>query len=211
MKFNFNKILLFILAYSLFSCNKTELDSKGFKLEGKSIFWIKYGEWKSYYKNGELWQVNNFKFNKPDGKYIAYFSKEYLKQEGYEYHKSVSYIGSDTIKEVYYVDYKYNIKIQVDSINELPIQEIGYFKKGKANGIFKLYFHDENTFTKTKFVDGEIKDEILEYYNTGQLRSKCKTKNGKKDGKVKIYNKEGKMFAIETYVNGKKTDYERLN
>ena len=194
--FLLNILSIFILC----SCNTQEPDSR---TKGKTLFGYKYGEWKGYYFDKTLRQTVNFSWGEMNGNYISYHQVNMLKDRlNFKISKINKVENGEIISTETKIMNPHNQShMKMDSITQLPIHEIGYFKNGKPEGKFITYKTDGYYEEKT-YEEGKITGDILVYNNNGKIYSKVKTLDGKKNGEKLIYDKNGKLITSMKFNKG---------
>lgn len=97
---------------------------------------------------------------------------------------------------------------ELDGLNVIyyknNIKEIGHWKDGKQNGLFKMYTEDGVLIDSGTFKNGERDGLTEQFYNdTGKLRVSANYKDGVLDGKFKVYYPNGNLQGEVIYKNGK--------
>ena len=84
------------------------------------------------------------------------------------------------------------------------------FKKGKKNGIEKVYNSKRQNIISLKVFQYDSIIYIANYSKKGKLEYECEYKNLKKDGHERAYRKNGKVFISKEYKNGEQDGMEIL-
>lgn len=82
-------------------------------------------------------------------------------------------------------------------------EEEGYFKKGKVDGLNKVYFPNGNVDHYITYVNGIENGESKEYFVNGQVRQEGLFKNGKEDGIWKEWYSTGQLKRQTLFNEGK--------
>ncbi|GEM_PF-2405592 len=151
----------------------------------------KDGPYKSYWKNGNLQIDANYKEGRQDGPYKLYYhSGQLYKEAAYKQGKS------DGAFKEYYDDGR--------------IYEEGSFKDDVMDNTWKRYDEDGKILQQSVYSDGRLLDaggkpfECLrkEYY-ANSVSQDSPYKDGKLDGIVKSFDKDGKLYLQRTFKDGK--------
>lgn len=170
-----------------------------------------YGEWKYYYENGSLKEINNYKDGKEDGKNIKYYKNGQLKFEGQHiegdrYGKFIWYKEDGKIKEA--------IELQRDSKYEIALGKWKYYDNGQLKSV-ELYRREELVEWKYYYDNGQIK-ELKQfykqkrtgawkyYYKSGELRRLANYNNDMPQGEFKLYHKNGQLYKTQIWKNNRK-------
>ena len=78
------------------------------------------------------------------------------------------------------------------------------YKNGKLNGEVKGYYKNEKIYIIANFKDGKLNGEQKEYYENGNLKNIGNFING--NGKATLYYSNGKIKGIKNYKDGKLID-----
>jgi antitoxin component YwqK of YwqJK toxin-antitoxin module len=138
---------------------------------------LKQGEWKSFYKTGEIAEIANYKNDTLNGLHVIYEKNGKLKL--YE---------------------KYNMGVKVDTFKMFVNGELNLIKKrdsiGKLQGEFRVYvdgkISQEGNYKNNKF-HGEFKSYDL---NTGKLSEIYEYENGVKSGKWIYLDSRGDTIKV---------------
>lgn len=161
--------------------------------QGKPKAILKYyydrpiGEWKYFYSNGNIMEIERFVDGALEGEIVIFNSKGIPK---------VRMNFEEGLLNEDFIAYHPNGKIST----------LTNFKLGKLNGELKLF-----TTQGVKIVDGyyklnEREGEWRFFYNTGELKSIVNYKNGKRDGKSIIYGKGGEILQDLNFKEGLDSD-----
>lgn len=157
---------------------RTKLDTTGFT--GKTENGLKQGEWKNYYKNRNLAEIENYLNDTLNGTRIKYTSNgEYNLIEKYKMGIKV-----DTFKM--YSQGKLNLIEYRDSL-------------GMKHGEFRVYVNDSmsqiGNYLNNKFHG----DFISYYYKTGKIKQIYQYEFGEKIGNWIYLNENGDTLKIEKF------------
>lgn len=72
----------------------------------------------------------------------------------------------------------------------------------KVNGQTKSFYENGQILMKTIYINDLAEGEDYKYWKNGNVSVSLNYKNGKYDGEMKKYNLEGKLFKIQTYIDG---------
>lgn len=164
----------------------------------------KVGEWKFYYKNGQLSSIGSYRDEKRIGEWKFYYENGQLRSEGkFKNDKRI-----DAWKS-------YDKNGQLESIekyeNENVVELQEYYKNGKLKHITKYhkngefagmseYYKNGQLKAVAKYHNGRLTDIISYFDNRGNKLNKGTIKNG--NGTVNNYDETGKLIGTIIYVNG---------
>lgn len=132
------------------------------------------GIYKSYYKNGQLYEQSELFDGKHNGKYISYYKNGQLKERGN------------------YIPKKYNLKgIHHNKNYEFPTK-IGTWKHWNIDG--------DLMFARS-YSDSEKSQTIRKYYPNGNIKEVTKFVEDKVDSIHVNYAKDGTIILSQTYKN----------
>lgn len=143
-----------------------------------------------YYSSGVISSKGSFMNGKPYGKWINYYENGKIRSEGN------------------FVDGLLDGNWMFYDTTGIVIAEIEY-KNGKKNGIKK--FKRDTLLIYERYKDDRLIDTLCEFYETGFKRKCVPVINGKFDGEVLVYDKEGNPVSIEKYKNGVLISIEDIN
>ncbi|MEZ4937741.1 MAG: hypothetical protein R2799_09140 [Crocinitomicaceae bacterium] len=156
-----------------------ELQSKG-KYENS----IRQGKWSFYYENGKIEQEGKYKDDQPNGMWIWYYPNGQVKKQEY-FRKGVS--------EGEYVEYDHEG-------NEIIK---GAFLGGKEDGLWVYQYNDH--YSKGNYADGDRDGKWVEIYlKTGRTRFEGEYSYGVPKGRHKAFYPNGKMKYFGKYKSGKR-------
>lgn len=176
---------------------------------------------KIYDPNGQLILEINYKDGLTDGSFTEYFPTGYTKTNGF--FKEGKYHGEWRMWNYYnQLNYQFSFNEgRLDGVgqkwydNGHPSFE-GEFNDGKRNGSFSTYFDDGTLHSECGFINNTMSGLCIystkskqHYEGTGDIywgqwigqRFEIKYKNGFKDGETKVYDEQGNLRSIETYLN----------
>jgi antitoxin component YwqK of YwqJK toxin-antitoxin module len=183
----FKKLFIFLLLLATFSV---------FAVENK----------KEYYNSGELKIESSY----ANGKLVA--QKKYLINGELEY--ELFFEGNNKIEQI--LSYQpsgklFNERTLINGIQE-GIEKVYYgngklkaqrtWVNGKKHGNAKGFYSNGNVQGDWEFENGVPASAII-FYATGQKHLNYKFKNGKLNGEIMEYSKDGKLKAIRIYKNDK--------
>ena len=159
--------------------------------KGKILAGKKEGEWKTYYSNGYIKTLENYKNDTLNGPKISYRPDKSLRAKSF-YRKGVV-VDS-------FILYHSNGKINSAEWRG---------ENGKSQGVFKIY-HENGLLSQVgKHRDGNLDDTSKTFFENGILKEMEFYQNNQRNGTWKYYTKDGKLSKVENYkndtlVNGKK-------
>jgi antitoxin component YwqK of YwqJK toxin-antitoxin module len=160
---------------------------------------------RTFYENGKLKSVKEYKNGFPDGYYLRFYpnGKMSLKME---------YLNG---KPLYFIQYYENSKIKAKQFDSAGYRWIfRYFENGKVlrkeslkngllNGIIFQYHENGNVEMKITYKDGKRNGSFKMYFPNGKLKAECNYVNDSIDGVFKIWTEDG-YYGEETFKNGKR-------
>lgn len=160
-----------------------DFKNTAFEPKGKTVAGKKEGEWKTFYLNGNLKSIENYKNDTLNGPKVAYGPNENLRAK-----------------------YFYKMGIMVDSfimyhsngkINSLEWKD----ENGKSQGVFKI-FHENGLLSQIgKHKDGHLDDTSRTFYENGKAKEIEFYKDNKKNGTWLYYAQNGNLIKAENYRN----------
>src|SRR5690554_1506055 len=171
--------------------------------EGTYTNVLENGEWKYYYPDGVLKEKSNYKFGRLDGEVVTYYFNGKVKEEGF-----FVWDRQDSLFTGYYL-----------SGNK---KEQGSYNDGFKTGLWKYWYADGSPKMEEKYTgrdavellnfwneDGEqlVKNgtgKLVEYYETGRLKTRESYNNGLMTGKSETWYTDGTLRTEGYYDNGKK-------
>ena len=200
-------------------------DHKRFYRDGSLMYEYTFnqgtGSDKIYDPSGQLILEINYVDGLTDGSFTEYFPTGYTKTNGF--FKEGKYHGEWEMWNYYnQLNYRFSFNEGIlDGVgqkwydNGHPAFE-GEFNDGKRNGSFSTYFDDGTLHSECGFINNtmsglciystksKIHYEGTEVVYWGQWigqRFEIKYKNGLKDGETRVYDEQGNLRSIETYLN----------
>lgn len=151
--------------------------------KGKTIVGKKEGEWKTYYASGNLKTLENYKKDTLNGPKLSYGPKKNLRAK-YFYQKGIM-VDS-------FIMYHSNGKINLAEWKD---------KKGKSQGVFKI-FHKNGLLSQIgKYKDGHLDDTSKAFYENGKLKEIEFYNDNKKNGTWLYFTQNGNLIKVENYRN----------
>lgn len=174
------------------------------------------GEYKIYYLNGNLYQLQNYYDGVPNGTWYQYredgtLSLKESYEMGYYQGEVSSYYENGQVAELkYYIHGIQNGPYLVYSSNGALIEEVTY-KDGFRIGEWKQFYSNGKLsyFVKKDDFGKKIGVE-QEFYETGSIKKETPYLNGVINGDQKWYNINGDVIKIVKYENGLKIDTQTL-
>ncbi len=151
--------------------------------EGQVIDGKKQGEWKMYYLNGQLKSVENYTNDTLDGKVFYYRPNGILRSKA-SYRMGVA-VDS-------FIMYHTN-----GNINTAEWRD----DNGKSQGVFRVYYDNEQLSQIGTKKDGNFEDTCKTYYKDGELQEIQVYQNNLRNGTWVYYNKDGAVVKREVYEN----------
>jgi len=166
------------------------------------------GLFNSYYKNGKLDQVSNFKAGKQDGLSTFYY-------ENGNKHQVLNYTAGklDGLATFYYENGKLKevSNFKADKLDGLAtfyyengkLKEVSNFKADKRDGLCTFYDENGNKDQVSNRTAGEKNGLTTFYYENGNKDQVLNYTAGKLDGLATFYYETGALMQKRNYSNGK--------
>ncbi|MGY0392649.1 toxin-antitoxin system YwqK family antitoxin [Bizionia sp. KMM 8389] len=152
------------------------LKTEGYLLNNK-----KTGKWVSYYENGEVKSVRNFKDGKPDG-YQKLDYSQVLYMEGYS---------------------RNGLKIGVWKSYFKDTNQLKYLKHfdnhGNKIGEWKSYYETGELYLTETFFNNQANGKETTYFKNGNVYTTGLKQDGQKVGTWKTFNEDGQLRNTEVY------------
>lgn len=198
-------VLAFVFGWSLAFTQVNQTDSKG----------RKQGVWQKNYPNSRALEYKGqFKDGIPVGKFTYYYPSTKVKavivhdaggkrSVAQLYHESGVIMG----KGIYRNQEKDSVWEYYGPSGRLSTKET--YSKGILNGNTTIYYVPEDPNDKsvrpakvTPYKNGVIDGEVIEYFDSGVVKSKTTYVNGKKEGVAVVNHPNGKPMVTERYIHG---------
>lgn len=201
----------------LLICGMMTLTAAAQKVNQKDAQGRKQGPWqKTYPKMTTLEYKGQFKDDKPVGTFTYYYQSGKTKaivNHDEKTGRSVSVMYHDNgvvmARGIYYNQLKDSVWEYYGPSGRLSKKET--YKKDLLNGASTIYYVPENPEDKrvlpakvTNFVNGVIEGEVIEYFESGTVKSKATYKNGVKEGIYTINHPNGSKMILERYKKGER-------
>lgn len=166
-----------------------------------------------YYKNGNLEERNNLKNGEFHGSMIQYYENKNIKSERNYWNGELidsckSYYESGQLKLLQFFN--------LDTITMIKSgTQINYYPNGKVKAKItfdaniahlKLYYKSGNLEEISTKLNDKHHGEVTVYHENGNKKLEGIAKNGYYDGKIKHYNKSGKLLKTINYDLGEPID-----
>jgi uncharacterized protein len=189
------------------------------KAEGNYTNDTKTGLWKYYHPNGQLEQIGKYNAaGDPEGPWRWYYaSGNMLREENYYRGKRDGYLEEFTedggiIEQGEFLDgYKEGPWITVIG----DYCQKGTFRDGLRTGLWQTFLlepgeasMDSVLLFQGNYIEDLPDGEHIQYWDKNKIRLKGTYVMGKKEGNWILYNYDGSVFLITTYVNGTETRYD---
>jgi len=187
-----------------------------------------------YYPDGKLRYKGYFVNGQPTGEMIRYYPEGNKKAEMNYRGDSVDVIlynrqGDYTITGKYFCQKKWGMwrsykgkqlvaeeEYQNDVLNGKSVRyaegktriEEKYWKAGKPEGIWKLFYANGQLKLQACYVAGELEGEVVSYFPEGQLSAKGRYKHNRKEGEWGFYNPAGEVIRKQVYHQGRAENAE---
>lgn len=160
-----------------------ELKEQLSTLEGRGA-----GEFKSYHKNGQLFEHEFYKDGELDGEYRSYYDNGQLKEVGF---------FKDGLPDGEYRDYHHNGQLAYS----------GFWKDGEPDGEYRDYHRNGQLMRHEFYKNGKNEGEYKSYHEDGSIFETGSYKDGKLDGEFKSYH-DGKVCEHHFYKDGEEISEE---
>jgi antitoxin component YwqK of YwqJK toxin-antitoxin module len=151
--------------------------------EGQTVNNKREGEWKTFYSNGKIKALENYKNDTLEGSNFSYGPNGNLRAKSF-YHKGIM-IDS-------FIMYHSNGQINLAEWKD---------EAGKSQGIFKIFYESGRLSQIGKHKDGHLDDTSKTYYENGKIKEIEFYKDRKRNGTWLYYSDEGKLIKKENYLN----------
>ena len=143
------------------------------------------GKWTWFSEFGKIKETALYQDGRLNGKYFRYHKNEKLEIDA-------NYTDDNLDGEYKY----YN--------NKGALIQKKYFKNGKLNGLYISYFKVGEKLPEfnIQYVNGQIKDKVLEYYSNGKVFSESSYNGDNQHGPEIKYHLNGKVSSKINYANG---------
>ena len=167
---------------------------------------LKHGVCKTYYENGVLKSEESYKFGDKNGLYREYFTSGKLACETNFWHdvphgKYAYFYPNGQLQEEGIFDKGILIDVKKMYYENGNIKYEVPLKDGLSDGIAKAYDENGNLEKLVSCHKGKI-EGVTKTFHNGKLVRESFYENGKKQGISKFYRESGVLFRTETYVDG---------
>ena len=143
-----------------------------------------HGEFKTYYENDQLSDLENYKEGKLHGECKSWYENGQLKHQ------------------VYYKEGKLHGECKSWWDNGQSKDQT-YYKEGKLHGESKLRYSNGNIVYQCNYKEGKLHGESKHWHENGQLHIQRNYKEGKQHGECKEYYENGQLSFQTNYKEGK--------
>jgi len=176
------------------------------KAIGKYEDGIKSGKWVFYYKSGKKEQEGSFKNNIPYGEWNWFYLNGTKKKQEYFNAKGelegVVTEWDSTGSELAHGEY-YNGRQEGAWFYHVgDFREVGAYTVGLQNGLWKHYYKNGKTAFSGTFYEGEAKGKHIWYFDNGMKKTEGKYAGGEKSGIWRSYNERGEEIETLQYRHG---------
>lgn len=180
----------------------------------------KQGPWEKKYPNSLVLEYKGqFKDDKPIGTFTYFYPSNKVKMivkhnektgrsEAFIYHENTLLMAHGIFKD----QKKDSVWTHFGPSGRLTTRES--FKDGQLHGKQIIYYVPEDPSDKSErvakvsnFMNGKLEGEVIEYFDYGTVKTKCKYVNGKKQGLCISNHANGQPMLHESYENGVKHGY----
>lgn len=201
-------VLLIVVGFSsVLTAQVNQVDSKG----------KKQGKWEKLYPKSSAYEYKGqFKDDKPVGTFTYYYPSTKVKavivhdektgrSVATMYHES----GVVFARGIYRNQLKDSIWDYYGPSGRQSLKET--YSKDKLHGKSTVYYVSEDPNDKrllpakvSNYKNGVLEGEVIEYFESGTIKSKCTYVNGAKEGQYVINHPNGKMMILERYKKGER-------
>jgi antitoxin component YwqK of YwqJK toxin-antitoxin module len=204
--------LMFLLVSSVFAQNINKKDAQG----------RKQGPWQKTYPNSSLLEYKGqFKDDKPVGTFTYYYKNNKVKM--------IIVHDAKTGRSRCQMFHEENGKLMANGVYQNELKDSIWdfygpsgrkstqesYKKGKLHGTYTIYYVPEDINDKSlkasyvaNYVDGLKEGLVMEYFDTGVIKSRTPYIKGKRHGVVNIYHPNGKLMIQERWKNGEQHGWQ---
>jgi antitoxin component YwqK of YwqJK toxin-antitoxin module len=161
------------------------------KLDNKNM---KQGEWIEFYEDGSI---------KSEGNYLNDLKNGYFREYSMngELIRALKYVNGELVQNAEELP---KLEIKTEFYDNAKIKSAGSYKNGIQEGVFREYDTIGEITASKIYVNGHIVSEgivdeaglrqgpWIDKYESGEIKSKGKYKNGKRVGEWNFYHKNGK-------------------
>lgn len=189
---------------------------------------VKEGFWKFYHENGNLKMEANLVNGNLRGFVKKYYNNNILQSEYtivrdsedfdiiapfegiYKYYDrqgtlTSSFYYKDGLLEGLSIKREEQIIKGYNNNNPFTVTIEKQFKKGKLDGLLRIYKEDNTTLQETNYKKGIKEGLHKSYHNKGSLSQISFYKDGSLHGQIKNYDVSGKLRMSREYTDGKRT------
>jgi len=173
---------------------------------------IRTGEWIFYFKNGKKEQVGKFKENQYYGEWKWYYSNGQLRRSEYfnkrELLEGVVTEWDSTGNEITRGEYYNGLQEGGWFYHVGDYKEVGEFTIGLQNGMWNHYYRNGKTAFRGTYDEGEPKGKHIFYHDNGLKKKVGKYQGGEKNGIWRTFNRRGEEIETIVYKRG---EIRRIN
>ncbi|MCG8576249.1 MAG: hypothetical protein MI810_15270 [Flavobacteriales bacterium] len=178
-----------------------ELKASGIYEDG-----VKSGKWTYYYKNGKKEQEGKFKENQLYGEWIWYYASGQRRRTEY-YNRKEKLEGTVTEwdslgNEISRGDYYNGLREGSWFYHVGDYKEVGEYTIGLQNGNWRYFYKSGKLAFSGNFNEGEPKGKHIYYHENGIKKQVGKYLGGEKNGVWRTYNQRGEEIETIHYKRG---------
>jgi uncharacterized protein len=185
---------------------KTYYRSGEIKAKGPYVNGKKDGDWIFYYEDGEKEQSGRFKEDVLMGQWNWYYHNGQLKKEEFFNRKGLLegiVIEYDSLGiELAKGEYFNGKKEGAWFYNVGDYKEVGSFVFGEPDGLWMYYYLNGKIAFKGEFLEGEPKGKHVFYFKNGLRKTVGKYAGGEKHGLWRTFDKSGEQTEVIQYKRG---------
>ena len=166
------------------------------------------GVCKTYSKDGQLLLEITYRAGLRNGQYIEYYEEnEKIKTKGEYKSTSVFNVRNSKIRKDYYLNGKLKRERTYEDTDEGEnffeknyheksgkLTSEGKYINNQKDGIFKIYYENENIYGEYGYKNGYDDGKFKEYYENGNLKKEGSIENGQINGLSKYYYETGELY-----------------
>jgi uncharacterized protein len=197
-------------------------------MTGKYINGKEDGKWLNYWENGKIKNETTFKNGVLNGNWVSYNPKGVLKlsgkyKDGYKVGEWINYFDNGKPKDsqtfkikktkstLKYGSLKGRVRIESVqngksvsySAKDYKKTEEGTYKNGEKHGEWIAYYPGgKMPAIITTYKNGKLDGPVKRFNRKGELNSQIDYKDGLKHGKLRIYDKKGKVVLEKSFEYG---------
>ena len=176
------------------------------RAEGKYVDNLREGKWIFYFPVGSVEQVGNYRNGLENGEWIRYHDNGniYIEESYFNGKEDGLYTEYDEEENVIAQgEYIEGEKESAWILNINDLQAKGNFMTGLRDGKWKYFYDDGTSLFEGNYVQGNPDGKHKYYFPGGELKEEQNYSNGIPDKNWKRFDEEGNLIVTITYLDGK--------